>query len=195
MKSGSTRWWVTVVLVSLGLFGVAFAVTGLLVGLPAPAAGGTCGPGRGSEAAIVAFFDPITIGAGTEPPSTDAAAHADWVASSRSARRRQTIGPAPPSPFSSSPSAWWSSAPCWPGVGGMRTKNRPRTPPPPGHLHPGRVTPSTILRRSRFWDEGPVGQGIADGLVAMPVGHLVCVSTPSRAARRRSATGFSISHW
>ena len=80
MKSGSTRWWVTVVLVSLGLFGVAFAVTGLLVGLPAPAAGGTCGPGRGSEAAIVAFFDPITIGAGTEPPSTDAAAHADWVA-------------------------------------------------------------------------------------------------------------------
>jgi hypothetical protein len=80
MKTGSALWWVRIVLVSLGLFGAAFAVTGLLVGLPRPAAGGTCGPGRGSEAAIVAFFDPVTIGAGPEPAATNAAAHADWVA-------------------------------------------------------------------------------------------------------------------
>ncbi len=68
------------VLVFLGLFGAVFAVTGLLVGLPPPAAGGTCGPGQGSEAAIVAFFDPITIGAGPEPPITDAAGRAQWMA-------------------------------------------------------------------------------------------------------------------
>jgi hypothetical protein len=80
MKTGSRLWWVRVVLVSLGLFGAAFALTGLLVGLPRPAAGGTCGPGRGSEAAVVAFFDPVTIGAGPEPSASNAAAHADWVA-------------------------------------------------------------------------------------------------------------------
>ncbi len=80
MKTGSALWWVRIVLVSLGLFGAAFAVTGLLVGLPRPAAGGTCGPGRGSEAAVVAFFDPVTIGAGPEPSTTNSAAHADWVA-------------------------------------------------------------------------------------------------------------------
>jgi hypothetical protein len=80
MTTGSAGWWVRLVLVSLGLFGLAFAVTGLLTGLPRPAVGGTCGPGRGSEAAIVAFFDPVTIGAGQQPPTSDTAAHAQWQA-------------------------------------------------------------------------------------------------------------------
>jgi hypothetical protein len=66
--------------VCLGVFGAAFAVTGLLTALPPPAAGGTCGPGQGSEAAIVAIFDPITIGAGPEPPATNASARSQWSA-------------------------------------------------------------------------------------------------------------------
>jgi len=35
--------------------------------LPAPAVGGTCGPGTSSEAAAAAFFNPGSIGAGPEP--------------------------------------------------------------------------------------------------------------------------------
>jgi hypothetical protein len=76
----TAMWWTRLVLVSLGLFGAAFAITGLLIALPRPAAGGTCGPGQASEAAIVALFDPNTIGAGPEPPATDAAARAQWLA-------------------------------------------------------------------------------------------------------------------
>jgi hypothetical protein len=76
----SDRTWTRILVVCLGLFGVAFAVTGLLVGLPSPAAGGTCGPGQGSEAAIVALFDPGTIGAGPEPAATNQAARAQWTA-------------------------------------------------------------------------------------------------------------------
>jgi hypothetical protein len=56
----------TVALVLAGL-AVAGAVAIVLLPLPRPAAGGTCGPGRGSETAIEAFFDPATIGAGAEP--------------------------------------------------------------------------------------------------------------------------------
>jgi hypothetical protein len=67
-------------LVFLGLFGIAFAVAGLLVGLPRPAVGGTCGPSTSSESAIVAFFDPGSIGAGAEPAATSATDHADWLA-------------------------------------------------------------------------------------------------------------------
>jgi hypothetical protein len=70
--------WAGIVLVCVGLFGAAFAITGMVTGLPVPAAGGTCGPGKGSEAAIVALFDPITIGAGPEPPATDATDRAEW---------------------------------------------------------------------------------------------------------------------
>jgi hypothetical protein len=66
--------------VCLGVFGAAFAVTGLLTALPPPAAGGTCGPGQGSEAAIVAIFDPITIGAGPKPPATNPSARSQWSA-------------------------------------------------------------------------------------------------------------------
>jgi hypothetical protein len=67
-------------LVFLGLFGVAFAVSGLLVALPRPAVGGSCGPGTTSEPAIVALFDPGSIGAGPEPSTTSAANRADWMA-------------------------------------------------------------------------------------------------------------------
>jgi hypothetical protein len=80
MNPRSRTGWIAIVLVFLGVFGAAVGVTGLVVGLPAPAAGGTCGPGTGSEAAIVALFDPITIGAGPEPPATDAAGRAQWSA-------------------------------------------------------------------------------------------------------------------
>jgi hypothetical protein len=66
--------------VFLGLFGLAFAITGLLVALPKPAVGGTCGPGKSSESSIVAFFDPGTIGAGAEPATTHATDRADWMA-------------------------------------------------------------------------------------------------------------------
>jgi hypothetical protein len=67
-------------LVFLGLFGVAFAITGLVVALPTPAVGGTCGPGKSSESSIVAFFDPSSIGAGAEPAATHATDRADWLA-------------------------------------------------------------------------------------------------------------------
>jgi hypothetical protein len=66
--------------VFLGIFGIAFAVTGLLVALPKPAVGGTCGPGKASETSIVAFFDPGSIGAGPEPATTHATDRADWMA-------------------------------------------------------------------------------------------------------------------
>ncbi len=66
-------------LVCVGLAGAAFAITSLLVALP-PVAGGTCGPGQGSEAPIVALFDPVTIGAGPEPPAADRAGRTQWFA-------------------------------------------------------------------------------------------------------------------
>ena len=48
------------------------AATVALVPLPAPAAGGTCGPGTASESAAAAFFDPASIGAGPEPAAASA---------------------------------------------------------------------------------------------------------------------------
>jgi hypothetical protein len=68
------------ILVFVGLFGVAFAITGALVALPKPAVGGSCGPSRSSESSIVAFFDPGSIGAGAEPATTDATERAKWMA-------------------------------------------------------------------------------------------------------------------
>jgi hypothetical protein len=67
-------------LVLVGLFGIAFAVSGLLTGLPRPAVGGSCGPGSTSESSIVALFDPGSIGAGPEPPASSVTDHADWMA-------------------------------------------------------------------------------------------------------------------
>jgi len=43
------------------------ALTVAFVPLPAPAAGGTCGPGVASESPAAAFFDPGSIGAGPRP--------------------------------------------------------------------------------------------------------------------------------
>jgi hypothetical protein len=71
--------WIPPVIIGVGLFGVALAISGLLTGLPGPSVGGTCGPGLGSEPAIVAIFDPVTIGAGPEPPATNAAARTQWT--------------------------------------------------------------------------------------------------------------------
>jgi len=68
------------ILVFLGLFGAAFALTGALVALPSPQVGGTCGPGSSSESSIVAFFDPGSIGAHAEPSSSHATDRAEWMA-------------------------------------------------------------------------------------------------------------------
>ena len=78
MKQRSEISWAALLLIFVGLFGVAVALTALWSELPAPAAGGTCGPGRGSETAIEALVDPGSIGAGAEPPATRAAARAQW---------------------------------------------------------------------------------------------------------------------
>ncbi len=58
---------------------LAAAATVALVPLPPPAAGGTCGPGTSSESAIVAFFDPVSIDAGPEPPAASGA-RPQWLA-------------------------------------------------------------------------------------------------------------------
>jgi hypothetical protein len=68
------------IIVFLALFGVAFAVTGLLVAMPKPQIPGTCGPGKSSESSIVAFFDPGSIGAGREPATSHATERAQWMA-------------------------------------------------------------------------------------------------------------------
>ncbi len=80
MEQDARRTWFRVALVFLGLFGAAFAITGMLVALPNPAVGGTCGPGKSSEPAIVALFNPGSIGAGPEPPASSATDRADWMA-------------------------------------------------------------------------------------------------------------------
>jgi hypothetical protein len=67
-------------LVAVGVFGVVFAISGLLIALPKPAAGGTCGPGTASEAPIVAALDPVSIGAGPEPPASDTKDYEQWLA-------------------------------------------------------------------------------------------------------------------
>lgn len=70
--------WAALILVFVGLFGMAVAVTALFSELPLPAAKGTCGPGTGSETAIEALLDPGSIGAGAEPPASRAAARTQW---------------------------------------------------------------------------------------------------------------------
>jgi hypothetical protein len=64
----------------IGLLGATFAITGVLVALPPPAARGTCGPGLYSEAPIEALFNPGSIGAGPEPPATNVEARDQWSA-------------------------------------------------------------------------------------------------------------------
>ena len=79
MSRPSSTPWIGLLLVCLGLFGMAVSVTGLWTALPPPAAGGTCGPGQGtSETAIEALVDPASIGAGPEPAAVDTVARANW---------------------------------------------------------------------------------------------------------------------
>jgi len=70
--------WVRLAIIYLGLFGAALAIAGMMIALPAQATG-TCGPGTGSESAAIAFFDPVTIGAQAEPPTSDQAARTQWT--------------------------------------------------------------------------------------------------------------------
>lgn len=79
MKGRSVSPWLALALVFVGLFGATVAVSGLWAPLPAPRAGGTCGPGLGSEAAVAAMVNPGSIGAGAEPPVTRKAARANWT--------------------------------------------------------------------------------------------------------------------
>ncbi|MDE3086823.1 MAG: hypothetical protein KGJ77_08655 [Acidobacteriota bacterium] len=67
---------VTLVLAGLAVAG---AVVVVVLPLPKPAAGGTCGPGAGSEPAIAAFFDPVSIGAGPQPATSAIEAY-QWQA-------------------------------------------------------------------------------------------------------------------
>jgi hypothetical protein len=80
VQHSSRRRGIGLALIFVGLFGVAFAISGALGGLPSPAVGGTCGPGKTSESSVVALFDPGTIGAGQEPSATNATDRADWMA-------------------------------------------------------------------------------------------------------------------
>ncbi len=79
MSQLSHQAWIRVAFALVGLFGVAFAISGVLLVLPPPAVGGTCGPGTASEAPIVALLDPVSIGAGAQPPTTDTADHRAWA--------------------------------------------------------------------------------------------------------------------
>lgn len=80
MLKNSWRWWVRFAVLLLSVFGVAVAVAAVVVSLPSPAAGGTCGPGHGSEAPIVAFVNPGSIGAGPEPAAASTLGRLDWMA-------------------------------------------------------------------------------------------------------------------
>lgn len=80
MRQFSWQWWVRLVCALLGVLGLAVAITAVVVALPSPAAGGTCGPGKLSESPIAAFFDPVSIGAGTEPPASDTLDRLYWAA-------------------------------------------------------------------------------------------------------------------
>jgi len=78
MKQSPTRVLLIILFVFLGCFGVAYAAAGMLTALPAPAIGGTCGPSTGSETALEALAQPGSIGAGPEPPTSNATAHRQW---------------------------------------------------------------------------------------------------------------------
>ncbi len=80
MPQSSFHLGIRLAFIALGLFGVAFAISGLLIALPKPAVGGTCGPGTASEAPIVAVLDPVSIGAGIEPSASDTSSYDKWLA-------------------------------------------------------------------------------------------------------------------
>jgi hypothetical protein len=64
----------------LAVMALAGGLTVAFLPLASPAAGGTCGPGPSAESAIAAFFDPVSIGAGTEPSASNQAGHYQWLA-------------------------------------------------------------------------------------------------------------------
>ncbi len=78
MKQSPVRVFLVLVFVFIGCFGVAYAAAGMLSALPAPAVGGTCGPSTASETALEALAEPGSIGAGPEPPTSNATAHHQW---------------------------------------------------------------------------------------------------------------------
>jgi len=80
VRDATVRLWIRLGFAIVGIFGVAVAVSAVVVNLPPPGVGGTCGPGAGSEAPIVAFFNPASIGAGVEPSGASALAHSLWLA-------------------------------------------------------------------------------------------------------------------
>jgi hypothetical protein len=80
VEQPSLQSWIRLLFIAVGVFGAVFAISGLLIGLPKPAVGGTCGPGTASEAPIVAALDPVSIGAGKEPPASDTSRYYDWWA-------------------------------------------------------------------------------------------------------------------
>jgi hypothetical protein len=80
VRQPSFQSWVRLLFIAVGVFGAAFAISGLLIALPKPAVGGTCGPGTASEAPIVAALDPVSIGAGKKPPASDTKDFSEWWA-------------------------------------------------------------------------------------------------------------------
>jgi hypothetical protein len=78
MKQSPTRLALVLLFVFIGCFGTAYAAAGMLTALPAPQAGGTCGPSTGSETAAEALTEPGSIGAGPEPPASNATGHQQW---------------------------------------------------------------------------------------------------------------------
>ncbi len=80
MTLSPSRIVLVLLFVFVGFFGAAFTISGALIALPAPAAGGTCGPSTASESALAALANPASIGAGPEPSVSNAVAHAQWQA-------------------------------------------------------------------------------------------------------------------
>ncbi len=80
MGALSKQSWVRLVFAAIGLFGVAFAISAVVIDLPDPAVGGTCGPGAGAETPFVALVNPGSIGAGQEPAASDKEARYQWLA-------------------------------------------------------------------------------------------------------------------
>ena len=78
MKQSPARLALVLLFIFIGCFGAAYAAAGMLTALPPPAVGGTCGPSTGSETALEALAQPGSIGAGPEPPASNATAHHQW---------------------------------------------------------------------------------------------------------------------
>jgi hypothetical protein len=71
--------WVRLVFVMVAVFVFAGGAVWALLPLPKPAIGGTCGPGTSSEPAAFAFFNPGSIGAGSEPPASNPSGQQQWA--------------------------------------------------------------------------------------------------------------------